>query len=73
MAKNELKNEIIWVITDKKSLESETHQVRFSDNETGKDLWWEQIEYLVGNYSKHGKTVHLEFKPRNICTLTVWT
>lgn len=72
MAK-ENKNEIIWVLCNKKTFESELHQMSFHDTEEGKDLYWEQIQYLTTIHTQRGKTVKAEFKPNNVCVLTIWS
>ena len=70
---NAKKNQIFWVICNKKTLESELHELRFQDTEEGTETYWERIQYLVSIHSKRGKTIKAEFQPNNVCVLTVWS
>lgn len=73
MAKKENKNEIIWLLCNKKELEAEVHQMAFNDTEEGKELYWENIQYLTDLYTKKNYIVKAEFKNGNQCILTIWT
>lgn len=64
----EKKYEIHWVIANRQTLESEAHEMSFSNE----DMFWEQIKYLTIINSKNGNTVNINFKERHECTLTVW-
>lgn len=61
---------IHWVITNRETLKSETHELSLIDEE----MYWEQVRFLVKTHTKRNATVNVSFdKNAYTCTLTVWS
>ena len=65
------KYEIHWVITNRETLQSETHELTLVDEE----MYWDQIKFLVKTHTKRNATVNVAFDKSSAytCTLTVWS
>ena len=66
---NEKEYEIHWVITNKKTLETEAHELKLID----KEMFWQQLQFLVEVNTKRKNNVDVNFKSSHECILTVWS